>query len=423
MNNFHLILSIILSTILSAGCTETKPQAPTSDSSSGEPEEITKNFEEDRETCLDRNSLKNLYFGDLHVHTQFSFDAWAYDIRVSPAQAYAYAKGETVALPPLDENGQGTRTTQLQRPLDFAAVTDHAELLAETALCADPDSEASKTDRCISFNQGGGSAVDALALVLGSDDPVRWEEICGEDGSACSQVGLDIWTQTKEATEAAYDRSSACVFTAFHGYEYTSAREISNQHRNVIFRGKETPVTPITLFEAPTPELLWNTLDEGCVQAPGGCDVLTIPHNANWSNGNMFIPTGDLVEGKEAQSALASLRGRMEPLVEMFQHKGDAECRDDFEAVQGDSDPDCNFEKMRRDSLQDCGEGVGAAAMIGLGCLSRRDFARTTVIDGLREETLHGVNPWKLGFIGGTDTHNGTPGMVEESAVFAGMDQ
>ncbi len=403
--------------LITVACDNPSPETP----SAGEEETpVKKVFEETREACEDRNPLRNVYFGDLHVHTRLSFDAWAYDVRVGPVEAYRFAKGESVFLPPLDTDGKGTREVRLARPLDFAAITDHAELLAETQLCADPESAAYDVERCQNYNQGGGEAVDALALVLGSEDPVRWPEICDREGVDCSGVADQLWTELKLATEQAYDTSSACTFTAFHGYEYTSARSISNQHRNVLFRGQETVNRPITFFEAPDPLSLWRQLEQECLLRPGGCDVITIPHNANWSNGNLFRPTRDLIDGKEEQADLATLRARIEPLVEMFQHKGDAECRNGLEGINGEEDPHCTFEKMRIGPVEDCGEGTGAAAMIGLGCLSRRDFARSTLLEGLREEAELGVNPWRLGLIGGTDTHNGTPGLTEESLQFPG---
>ena len=190
------------------GCddTDTSPN-----SAQTEPPVASKSFEEQREACADNNPLRNVYFGDLHVHTRLSFDAWAYDVRVGPVEAYRFAQGESVFLPPLDSEGKGTREVRLSRPLDFAAITDHAELLAETRLCADPNSAAYDVERCQNYNQGGGEAVDALALVLGSEDPVRWPEICEREGVDCSGVADQLWTELKSATEQAYDTSSACL--------------------------------------------------------------------------------------------------------------------------------------------------------------------------------------------------------------------
>src|SRR5262245_36167325 len=95
----------------------------------------------DGSRCAEHNPLRNVYFGDLHVHTSYSFDAHAFDVRTTPAQAYRFAQGEPVALPPLDANGQGTRTIRLDRPLDFAAVTDHSEFLGEVEVCTIPGSQ------------------------------------------------------------------------------------------------------------------------------------------------------------------------------------------------------------------------------------------------------------------------------------------
>jgi hypothetical protein len=118
------------------------------------------------------------------------------------------------------------------------------------------------------------------------------------------------------------------------------------------------------------------------------------------------------------QRRLATLRERLEPLIEVMQTKGDSECRNDLWKVEGGPDPFCDFEKLRRmDRAQEpCRGGIGERGLVGEGCQSRRDFARYALVEGLREADRIGVNPLKLGMTASTDFHNSNPGDVEESS-------
>lgn len=109
----------------------------------------------EREACADQNPMRNPYFGDLHVHTRYSFDAAAYDVRSGPADAYAFARGGEIELPPYDAAGEPTRRYRLSRPLDFAAVTDHAELLDVTSICSTPDADGYDSETCESYRRDG----------------------------------------------------------------------------------------------------------------------------------------------------------------------------------------------------------------------------------------------------------------------------
>ena len=372
-------------------------------------------YTEEREPCADRDPLKRALFGDLHVHTQLSFDAWTNDVRTTMDQAYAFAKGEPVSLPPLDAEGKPTRKVQLERPLDFVALTDHAEFLAETKLCPDPGAEAYTTHPCEQFNGQGVQGTAALGILLTDTDPERHAEICGEDGAKCLEVAMALWSDVQSAAEAWYDRRSTCELTTFVGYEYSGATELANYHRNVIFRGATVPDYPTSYMEAPTEIALWEALRDECLEAGTGCDVLAIPHNSNWSNGQMFHVEYPGAESLEEQAEAARLRAAIEPLVEIYQHKGDSECSNGFDQVLGGEDELCNFEKLVT-SFADCGNDPGNGMMIGLGCVSRMDFVRYVLTEGLREDERLGANPYKLGIIASTDTHNGTPGMVSEES-------
>ena len=374
-----------------------------------------------REECVGRDPLRTAYFGDLHVHTAFSMDARVGGLVAKPDDAYRFARGEAIGLPPLDVNGVGLRTAQLERPLDFAAVTDHAEWLGETSLCTRPGSPSYDSRGCRIFRgdedslPAGPAALGARMMGVATADG-RPEEVCGPDSSWCRSEVESVWEQTRAAAERAYDRTSACEFTSFLAWEYSGTPGRSKVHRNVILRNEIAPELPISWLDEPEPAGLWRRLKELCIDTDSGCDALAIPHNPNLSNGRMFTATyGDLSIAE--QQSQAALRAEIEPLVEMMQIKGESECRNGMFHVVGGADELCDFEKIRSGlspEPEDCGEGYGSGAIMGQGCISRLDFVRYALIEGLREEARIEVNPYRFGFIGSTDTHNATPGDVEE---------
>ena len=374
----------------------------------------------DREDCTDQNTLRNAYFGDLHVHTGFSMDARVGGLAATPDDAYRFARGESVALPPHDEQGNGTRVVHLERPLDFAAVTDHAEWIGETSLCSRPGSPSYESRGCKVFRGEEDSWIPGMeglgARMMGIIDfGGRPEDVCGEDSALCRAEAVSVWQQTRDAAERWYDRSSSCEFTTFQAWEYSATPGRSKVHRNVILRNEIAPELPISWLDEPDVTGLWSRLKELCIDTGSGCDALTIPHNPNLSNGRTFTLTYRGLP-LEQQRAQASLRAEIEPLVEMMQIKGESECRNGMFGVVGGVDELCDFEKIRGLSPppDDCGEDTGSGATEGKGCVSRLDYARYVVIEGLREDARIGVNPYRLGFIGSTDTHNATPGDVEE---------
>lgn len=376
------------------------------------PEPGPSTYQEQREPCADRNPLRNAYFGDLHVHTRLSFDAYADETRAGPREAYRFAKGEAIQVPPLDASGQGTQTLQLSRPLDFAAVTDHAEFLGEVLACLTPGAVGYDSQTCVAYRVGGPAAVQLMGTRLSNPAPNRRPELCGDDGEGCEALARDGWRSVIEAAEEAYDRSSACGFTAMIGYEWTGATGVSNLHRNVIFKNDRVLDYPISYMETPTAQELWAQLDCACRRGVEGCEVLAIPHNSNLSNGKLFIPEYPGATDEAGQRAQAALRGALEPLVEIFQHKGASECSLQQSQVYGAADELCQFEQFR--TATDCGDGVGSLGMIGSGCVSRYDFVRGALLAGLKEEARLGINPLRLGIVAGTDTHLGAAGAVEE---------
>ncbi len=366
--------------------------------------------------CADHDPLRRAYFGDLHIHTRHSFDANAFDVVTTPRQAYKFAKGEPVLLPPLDASGAGTRSIQIDRPLDFAAVTDHSEFLGEIEQCTTPGSMGYDSTRCVTLRTDptGINGAATFGFLLTPVQPARDAAICGPDGTGCVPVAESVWRRMQLAAEAEYDRSAACTFTTFVGYEYTAATFISTNHRNVIFRNSRVPF-PTTVFEQPTEQGLWSELKATCLDAGTGCDVLAIPHNSNESNGRMFQVEYPGATTPAEEQAAALFRAQMEPVLEIYQHKGDSECRNGLSGVIGAPDELCEFEKEVQPTFEDCGDGVGSTGAARRGCYSRRDYARGILLEGLKEVERIGANPYQLGFIGSTDTHNGTPGAVMEN--------
>lgn len=382
---------------------------------------------DEREACADRDPLRRPLFGDLHVHTALSFDAAAYDVRTRPRDAYAFARGEAIGLPPYGTDGQPTRTLRLARPLDFAAVTDHSEYLAETTICTDPTSPGFDSRTCSTWREsdvrsGYGELTANLAF-----SPPRRATVCRLDPELCTRALAGAWQETQDAAEAAYDRTDACAFTSFVGYEWTASSGGNNLHRNVIFGTRSVPREPTSFIDAWTPERLWDALERDCLDtgippAESACDVLAIPHNSNLAGGLMFLPTDD--DGAPYDRAIAERRARHEPLVEVYQHKGSSECLDTRGDPLASEDELCRFEEMHAsvcrglpgdppDCTENCIDG-GGIGFLG-GCVTGRDFLRGALRSGLAEHQRVGADPFQLGFVGGTDSHQSLAGGVEES--------
>jgi hypothetical protein len=366
-----------------------------------------------RARCTDHDPLRRAFFGDLHVHTTQSFDAHAFDVETTPAEAYRFAQGEPLALPPLDADGHGTRTVALDRPLDFAAVTDHSEFLGEVETCATPGAPGYDSQTCQTYRGAPYLAVTVFGSRLATPTPTRFPDLCGPDGAACRATASPVWQGIVDAAEAADDATPACRFTTFIGYEYTAATNASTLHRNVIFRNATVPF-PTTYFEQPTAAGLWRELRATCLDAGTGCDALAIPHNSNESNGRMFAVEYPGAATLDDQRRQAGARAAIEPLVEIYQHKGSSECFHGLAGIVGASDEQCAFEQEVRSPLVDCGDTPGNGGVARVGCYSRLDFVRGALLEGLREAARLGQNPYRLGIVASTDTHNGTPGLVDE---------
>ncbi len=370
-------------------------------------------YSEDRAPCERYSPNRHLYFGDLHVHTARSHETWLRGVRVRESAAYAFARGEEIGLPPYAANGEPTRRLRIDRPLDFAAVADHAEDFADVTACLTRGSGAYDALPCRVFRWGNFLSEVVIAFPTAMPTPRRNGLICGEGRADCPELARRVWREIREAADAATDRSPACRFNAFPGYEYTAMPYASNLHRHVLFRNGTAPERPLSYLEAPSPRRLWEALDRECRDALPGCDAIAIPHNPNQSNGRKFPPGGPDGANPAQRRERAVLRARWEPLVEIFQHKGDSECAEGLTGVT--PDPLCSFEKARRPPLRECAEGgVGMGGALRRGCVSRRDFVREALLEGLALEWELGVNPYRLGIVASSDGHDATPGAVAE---------
>ena len=354
---------------------------------------------EQRQPCTVSDPLRQPLFGDLHVHTRYSLDASTQGTRTTPDQAYRFARGERIGLQPWTDNGWALRSLQLSEPLDFAMVSDHAELIGDVRTCNLPGMPGYDSWQCGIYRWVPRAAYYLFNYMATIEQSHLG--MCGENGEICREAALEPWNEMRQAAEDHYDRSADCEFTTFVGYEWTGMEGSSggNLHRNVVFANDNVPRLPASFIEGPAPAQLWAALDEECRDAGIGCDVLAIPHNSNLSAGNMF--NLGLDDGSAMTADYAAARARNEPLVEIMQHKGASEC---YFARGVTEDELCAFEQLPKDNIA----GFNEPSKPDTG------FVRAVLNDGMQLEQKLGVNPYKFGLIGSTDTHLGTPGAAEE---------
>lgn len=334
----------------------------------------------------DFNPSRNLYFGDTHVHTALSFDAYLMGDRAGLDEAYQFAMGEPLTLV------TGERA-QLSRPLDFVVIADHAESYGIFESCAREDLAFFRRWVCDllenpsieTFLKLRGSAVDR--------PPVRNRWLCMFRMEECLDDARVTWRETRLAADK-YNQPGS--FTAFVGYEYSPPLEERGKlHRVVMFRNGKTPERAVSAYDALTAPDLWRTLEAEC---SGDCDFLTIPHNMNRTWGLAY--SGFTIDGDPYDEKDWALRMRNEPLAEVFQIKGSSECGYGL----GANDEECNFELII--PLCEAGDEVG--------CSGPNSFARQGLKVGMELQQELGFNPIRIGFIGSTDTHNSNPGDTEE---------
>jgi hypothetical protein len=375
---------------------------------------------EERAPCDDYDALRRPMFGDLHVHTRYSFDSYISSQRNDPWDAYRYAKGEPITLS--NAAGEQKLIAQIQRPLDFTAITDHAEFLGEINICTNDEWSWGRFAPLCMMTRSNIFYVQLLAAnwwknigVTDTSDQKERSIVCSFPGADCEASRAEFWGNIQSAAEEHYDRSAQCSFTTFVGYEYTDAPNSNNLHRNVVFRNEHVTKAPISTYETGTQNVpeLWRQLQAQCIEGDAGCDVLAIPHNPNLSGGLMFPDPRSRQEAEQ--------RRFFEPIMELTQHKASSECRFDRLLGRGLATEDelCTFEQNKTDNLTSLGVVFGEmrtdeGAPVPLDEFGRRNMMRNVLKDGLMLDQKTGINPFKLGFIGSTDTHSATPGGAEE---------
>tara|TARA_R110001592_G_scaffold357416_1_gene660607 strand:- start:183835 stop:185592 length:1758 start_codon:yes stop_codon:yes gene_type:complete len=348
--------------------------------------------------CEDyRDGQLNLYWGDLHIHTALSLDAYAFGTTADPRDAYAFARGQELTLP--DES---TRI-KLQRPLDFAAVTEHAETFDVMYLCTDPNYlDLPYCNELVS--RAGTKTADSLyvfrnyLLPLISGTTPQTSPICDRAGIDCKAASRAQWRRIQHYANRA---NSPCDFTAFIGNEWSATPNDQHWHRNMIFAGTSVTEDALDYIRYPTPAKLWQELEKQC-RPEEDCDVVVIPHNTNLSEGGGFD-----VESSPASEL--QMRAKYERLLEIHQSKGNSEC---LAENWDDTDSDCGFEKYIPSYISEQQQ-----AAPGFVAAMNRSYARNILTRGLLAYTESGdskINPLQMGFIGSTDNHVATPGAVDE---------
>ena len=335
-----------------------------------------------------RNFPTQVFWGDTHLHTAVSVDAGTMN-RIGQEDAFRFARGEEVTTT------HGLRA-KLSRPLDFLVIADHAEMYGLMPQLLSGDQEILSTEI-------GKKWYDALTA---GDDTKKFDtameivvSLSGDEPPIKSDKAVrDAW-QAYTALADKYNDPGR--FTALIGYEWTAIGG-DNLHRNVIFRGDSgvaNRTVPFSQFDSKNPEDLWKHL--AAFEKETGTNVLAIPHNGNLSNGRMF--TVETFAGKPLTKELAAMRAQYEPLVEATQIKGDGEAH----PMLSPNDEFADYETWDKSNLN--GTQAKTPDML------QWEYAREALKTGLRLEKELGVNPFKFGMIGSTDSHTSFAAVEEEN--------
>jgi len=328
--------------------------------------------------------------GDTHHHTRLSFDNGLMGTNLGPEEAYRFARGEEVM------SNSGLRA-KLSRPLDFLVVSDHAEYLGLADLLnnADPDLLATEVGKSwYEKMKKGGTEGTQVALEVFLSIGKR-QELYKSD-----KISRSVW---EYVTSIATKYNEPGKFTAFNGFEWTSSPGGDNLHRVVIFRDgpdRVNQVLPISAFDSENPEDLWNYMAAYEQKTSG--EILAIPHNGNTSNGRMWALADFL--GNPLTRAYAEKRARWEPLMEVTQTKGDSETH----PFLSTTDEFANFERWEFGNFAN-------PVVPKKKEMLQFEYARSALKLGLQQEAKLGVNPFKFGMIGSTDTHTGMSSFDEDN--------
>jgi hypothetical protein len=336
-----------------------------------------------------------VFWGDTHLHTSYSTDAGMVGNTLGPDEALRFAKGEKV----ISSTGVPAR---LIRPLDFLVVADHAENLGLTPMIEASDPELLKDPQGKEYH-------DLVKSGKGWDAYQIWKKSGAALKDSMPNPGLQAraWEQIIAAVDK---HNQPGVFTAFHGFEWTSTPDLRNLHRNVIFRdGAEQArqVVPLSIFDTTDPEKLWDYME--AYEKKTGGRALAIPHGGNLSQGLMFAV--ETMSGKPLDKAYAERRMRWEPIYEVTQIKGDGEAHPRLS-------PNDEFADYYQWDKGDFGLNPKKPEMLP------HEYARSALRIGLEQEQKLGANPFKFGMVGSTDSHTSLASTREENyfGKFAGAE-
>ena len=392
---------IVLTTILTA-CSSPEDSTTTTANNSNDTQAVAPRFNAPslvmpKDTIIaepQANAYREAYFGDLHVHTDYSFDAYAFGTVATPYDAYRYAQGEAIAHP-------AGFQVQLGQPLDFYAVTDHAMFLGAVKAAANTSTVFSQEPHVQDLHNINTpdnlnlaslpQRVKAFSTFL--PDTLNRITDGQTDVAIVNQIAKDAWADIVQAAQA---NNRPGEFTTFVAYEYTSSTDgRGNLHRNVIFRDSDKlPSMPFSRFHSQNPEGLWDWMDDLRAQ---GIETLAIPHNSNGSNGAMF----KMVDwaSNPIDEAYAQRRIRNEPLVEITQVKGTSETH----PLLSKNDEWANFEIMPY------------RVATTISSQPEGSYARQALLNGMTLADQGLTNAYQFGFVGASDTHTGAASLDEES--------
>jgi hypothetical protein len=326
------------------------------------------------------NPLKNVYFGEQHMHTRNSFDAFTAGVTQTWEQAYRFGRGEEVTL-----NTTGQKMKR-RTPYDFVAITDHAEYYGVLRTLVDPKNPMSKSK----FAQGlakmetdpSAAKAAVVQLISSMSSGVPMEEY------VTPELRTGMWKKFLATADKFNDPGK---FTALYAFEWTSNWKFVNMHRNVFF--KDTPaLVPFSSFDSHMPEDLWTYLES---QRDAGVDTFAIPHNGNLSDGWMYSTHKYL--GGPMDTRYAKRQNANEPLTEVHQTKGNSEAHPLLS-------PDDEFAKF---------EVFPNLIATNTPTAIKGGFIRQGLVTGMTLETELGYNPYKMGIVGGADVHSGYQGNEE----------
>ncbi len=317
---------------------------------------------------------RNAYFGDLHLHTSLSFDAAAFRTNTTPDDSYRFAQGGTVVY-----LGQEVRR---RAPLDFLAVTDHAEYHGIARLAKDPEGPltGSVWSRLMAGTDG-----DLLTMLRRLADSA-FRGGAPLVGLRTDELVMSNWQRIIDAAQRYYQPGK---FTTFVAFEWSPMPNGAHLHRNVIFRGPRFPERPFSALDSMKPEDLWRYAESNRER---GIDSVLIPHNPNLSDGLMFAAVDS--QGRPIGRAYAEVRARNERLVEITQSKGTSETRREFSPT----DEFASFELMNTP-----------------GAEKRGGYVRQAYARGLESLARIGVNPFSFGLVGASDAHSGISASEENN--------